>query len=180
MATIITSGLALSLGHALLTGGVFLIADTCTLNASQPHQNPPRPRPWTRPPGGRISPSQSCAEEISLDQTNTRKRATDRNTPGITSLFLSLLLFTIPQLRANRHLVSYDRKLPAGNQSITEVRPVESDWTGPNYIQRTWVCGTCQCPSNPQYDAADKSMISPLGSFCFRHLSVFIGLPFSL
>lgn len=27
-----------ALGHALLTGGVLLIADTCTLNAGQPHQ----------------------------------------------------------------------------------------------------------------------------------------------
>lgn len=90
-----------------------------------------------------------------------------------------LSLCTIPQLM-NRHLVSYNWKLPAGNQSITEVRPVESDWTRPNYIQCTWVCGICQCPSNPRYDAADKSMISPPGSLCSRHLSVFVCLPFPL
>lgn len=173
---IITSVLAVSLGHALLPGGVLLIADTRTLNACQPHQNQPRPRPWTHPPGGHISSSQSRAEEIALDQTNTRKGATDRNTPGITTLSL----FTIPQLTANRHLVSYDRKLPAGNQSVTEFRPVELDRTRPNYIRRTWVCSTCQCPSNSQCDAADKSMMSPPGPFSSWHLSVFVCLPIPL
>lgn len=169
---ITTSALALSLGLALFT--VLLIADTSNLNASQPHQNPPRPRPWTHPPGGCISHSQSCAEEISLDQTNTRKGETDRNIPGITSLLsISHFLLSLNWWTGTLWVRT--------ESSLRVIRALQKlDWARPNYIQCTWVCDTCQCPSNPQYDAADKSMISPPGSFCSWHLSVFLCLPFPL
>jgi len=103
---IITSALALSLSFALFT--VLLIADTSNLNAGQPHQNPPRPRPWTHPPGGCISHSQSRAEE--------RGQLTEI-LPGITS-HISLSLFYCPSADEQ---APCELRLPVGNQSIKEV-----------------------------------------------------------
>lgn len=155
--TIITSTLIRSLGHAPLTGGMLLIANTGTLNSGQP-----KPGPWTRPPGDHTSPSRSSIASAPT-KSPLIKQIPVRRWQKYTGNSLSL-----PWLMASRHLVSYDRMLPVDNQSPTEVCTVESNWTWPNYIPQILysMCDAYPFPSNPRFNMADKSTMSPPGHFC--------------
>lgn len=170
--TIITSTLIRSLRHAPLTGGMLLIANTGTLNTSQP-----RPGPWTHPPGDHTSPSSASA----LRKSPQIKQIPARRWQKYTGNRLSL-----PSLMVSRHLVSYDRKLPVDNQSLTKVCTVESSWMWPNYIPQNPLLYLCLCvmptraPQTLTSTWQTNQRWAHRAPFAPWHLSNFICLPFPL